>query len=129
MFKLPTCNITLNEYSGRHRHKLKGKNDTSNRYPTFFNGDSISGTIELKLNSSNLKHKGIKVELHGIIEKYGKLTSRTPFLYLKQDLAPAGEIVQEKTIFEFNFRNPYLKYESYKGNYASVIYFVKLIID
>ena len=93
MLKLPTCDITLNEYSGRYRYKLIDKNDISNRYPTFFNGDSISGTIELKINSSNLKHKGIKVELHGIIEKYGKLTSITPFLYLKQDLAPAEEIV------------------------------------
>ena len=45
---------------------------------------------------------------------------------------PPGEINQEKTVFEFNFRNPYLKYESYKGNkgnYASVKYFVKIVID
>ena len=93
MFKLPTCEIILNEYRGRHRHKLIDKDNISNRYPTFFNGDSISGTIELKINSSNLKHKGIKVELHGIIEKYGKLKSTTPFLYLKQDLTPSEEIV------------------------------------
>ncbi len=32
-------------------------------------------------------------------------------------------------MLEFNFRNPFLKYESYKGNYASVKYFIKIIIE
>ena len=96
---------------------------------SYFNGDSISGSIEIKLNSQTLKHKGIKVELHGVVEKYGALTYTTEFLFLKQELIPAGEIIQEKTTLEFCFRNPYLKYESYKGNYASVKYFTKLVID
>ena len=100
----------------------------SARYPTFFNGDSISGYVEIKLNPGYLKHKGIKIELHGLIEKYGALTNTKQFLYLKQDLNPAGEIIQEKTILEFNFKNPFLKYESYKGDYASVKYLVRLII-
>lgn len=57
------------------------------------------------------------------------MTTSTDFLSLTQELSPAGEIVQEKTILEFQFRNPYLKHESYKGIYASVKYYVKLIID
>jgi len=32
-------------------------------------------------------------------------------------------------MLQFNFRNPNLKYESYKGTYASVKYFIKIIID
>ena len=108
---------------------MTDRNNNSDRFPTFFNGDSVSGSIQIKLNSRTLKHKGIRAELHGIIEKYGTLTSSTEFLFLKQDLAPQGEIIQEKTILEFNFRNPYLKYESYKGNYAGVKYIIKIIID
>ena len=86
--------------------------------------------IEIKLNNSkSLSHKGIKAELHGIIEKYGTLTASKEFLFLTKDIIPAGEIYQEKTMLEFNFRNPYLKYESYKGSYASVKYYIKVIID
>jgi len=70
--------------------------NASSRYPTYFNGDSISGTVEIQLNSNNLKHKGIKAEIHGIVEKYGTLTSTNSFLFLTSDLMPAGEIVQEK---------------------------------
>ena len=129
MLKKPSCTIIFNEFSGRHQHKLTDRNNNSSRYPTFFNGDSVSGSIQIKLNSRTLTHKGIRAELHGIIEKYGTLTTSTEFLFLKQDLAQQGEIIQEKTIFDFNFRNPYLKYESYKGNYASVKYFIKIVIE
>ena len=101
----------------------------STRYPTYFNGDIISGTVEINLNSKSLKHKGIKAEIHGIVEKYGALTITNSFLFLTSDLMSAGEIIQEKIILDFNFRNPYLKYESYKGKYASVKYFIKIVID
>ena len=115
---------------GRHQHKLTDRNNVSERYPTFFNGDSISGTVIIKLNSSSLKHKGIKVELHGIIQKHGTITTTAcEFLSAKQEISPAAEIFKEKTNYEFNFKRPRLKYESYKGNYASVKYFIKIIIE
>ena len=101
----------------------------STRYPTYFNGDTISGTVEININSNSLKHKGIKAEIHGIVEKYGTLTTTNSFLFLTSDLMSGGEIIQEKITLDFNFRSPYLKYESYKGKYASVKYFVKIIID
>ena len=86
--------------------------------------------IEIKLNNSkSLSHKGIKAELHGIVEKYGSLNAPKEFLFLTRDIIPAGEIYQEKTLLEFNFKNPYIKYESYKGSYASVKYYIKVIID
>ena len=129
LFKKPNCTIIFNEVHGRHQHKLTDKNQVSSRYPTFFNGDSISGIIDIKLNSVTLKHKGIKVELHGVIEKYGTLTSTTKFLTLTREILSPGEIFNQNTKLEFYFRNPYLKYESYKGNYASVKYFVKVIIE
>ena len=129
IFKKPNCIIKFNEVPGRHQHKLTDRNLNSARYPTFFNGDSISGYVELKLNSRTLKHKGIKAELHGVIEKYGTLSSSSQFLFLTREILPVGEIIQEKTLLEFNFRNPNLKYESYKGKYASVKYYIKIIID
>ena len=32
---------------------MTDKNGTSARYPTFFNGETISGTVDIKLNSNN----------------------------------------------------------------------------
>ena len=128
LFKKPDCIITFDEIQGRHRHKLIDRNDKSDRYPTFFNGENISGRIEIKLNSKNLKHKGIKAELHGIIEKYGTIKKTKEFLNLSTDICRPEEITQEKTFLDFQFQNPKLPYESYKGDYASVKYFVRIII-
>ena len=128
LFKKPDCIITFDEIQGRHRHKLIDRNDKSDRYPTFFNGENISGRIEIKLNSKNLKHKGIKAELHGIIEKYGTIKKTKEFLNLSTDICRPEEITQEKTFLDFQFQNPKLPYESYKGDYASVKYFVRILI-
>ena len=115
---------------GRHRHKLIDRNDHSERFPTFFNGEDISGRVELRIQSKSVKHKGIRAELHGLIQKHGTITTTmSEFLNAKQIISPPDEIFKEKTSFEFNFKKPYLKHESYKGKYASVKYFVKIIIE
>ena len=128
LFKKLDCKIIFDEVQGRHRHKLIDRNDHSERFPTFFSGEDVSGHVELRLNSKSLKHKGIKAELHGIIEKHGKITKTKNFLSLTSDLSPADEITQEKVLFEFNFQNVKMPYESYKGDYASVKYYIKIII-
>ena len=65
-----------------------------------------------------------------MIQKHGAITTTmSEFLNTKQDLSPPDEIFKEKTSYEFNFPYPFLKHESYKGNYASVKYFIKIIIE
>ena len=113
---------------GRHRHKLIDRNDHSERFPTFFNGEDISGRVELRIQSKSVKHKGIRAELHGIIEKYGNIKKTKTFLNMNTDLCPPGEITQEKIMFEFNFQDVKMPYESYKGDYASVKYFIRIVI-
>ena len=44
------------------------------------------------------------------------------------DLSPPEEIIQEKIFLDFCFHNAKMPYESYKGDYAGVRYFVKIII-
>ena len=128
LFKKPDCKIIFDEVQGRHRHKLIDRNDHSERYPTFFNGEDITGRVELKLNSKTLKHKGIKAELHGIIERYGTINKTKSILNISSDISRPEEIVQEKKVLNFQFQNVKLPYESYKGDYATVKYFVKIII-
>jgi len=107
---------------------LTDKDDKSARFPTFFNGEDITGRIELKLNSKTLKHKGIKAELHGILEKYGTINKTKQFLNLSCDVSRPEEIRQEKVYLNFGFQNVKLPYESYKGDYATIKYYVKIII-
>ena len=113
---------------GRHRHKLTDRNDHSERFPTFFNGEDISGHAELRLLSKSLKHKGIRAELHGVIEKYGNLKKTKSILNMNQDICGPEEVTKDKISLEFNFQNVKMPYESYKGDYASVRYFIKIII-
>ena len=127
LLKKPECKITFYEIKGRHRHKLTDRNDHSERFPTFFNGEDVSGQVELRLKKS-LKHKGIRAELHGVIEKYGNIKKTKHFLELTQDICHADEVTQDKITLEFNFQNVRLPYESYKGDYASVKYYIKIII-
>ena len=128
LLKRPECKVTFYEIKGRHRHKLTDRNDHSERFPTFFNGEDISGQIELRLRAKTLKHKGIRAELHGVIEKYGNIKKTKSFLSLNQNLCRPDEVTQDKVLLEFNFQNVKMPYESYKGDYASVKYFIKVVI-
>ena len=128
LFSKPDCKIVFDEVQGRHRHKLTDRDDHSARYPTFFNGEDITGYIDLKLNSKSLRHKGIKAELHGIIERYGTIKKTKEFLNLKTDVSRPEEITREKSTLNFGFKNVKMPYESYKGDYATVKYYVKIII-
>ena len=128
LFKKPECKIFFDEVKGRHRHKLTDRNDRSERFPTFFNGEDISGHAELRLLSKSLKHKGIRAELHGVIEKYGNLKKTKSILNMNQDICGPEEVTKDKISLEFNFQNVKMPYESYKGDYASVRYFIKIII-
>ena len=47
---------------------------------------------------------------------------------MSSDISRPEEIIQEKTILSFNFQYVKLPYESYKGDYATVKYYVKIII-
>ena len=53
--------IIFNEHPKRHRHKLTDRKDHSERYPTFYDKEDISGTIKIKLTSKTFEHKGIKI--------------------------------------------------------------------
>ena len=129
----PECIITFKEVEKRHRHKIinykKGAN--SFRYPTFFNDEDVEGYIDIKLNKNQtIEHNGIRAELHGIIEQFGKINSNTnEILNLGCEIARQGEISQNSSKYSFSFKNTMFKYESYKGINVSLKYFIKIIIN
>ena len=106
------------------------KRNTSQRYPTFFSEEDIEGTIELKLKKQNFEHNGIRAELHGVVEKYNKINSTiTEFTNLGIEILRPGVIQEVSSVIPFSFKNTKLQYESYKGVYAQVKYFIKIIIN
>ena len=131
VLRKPECKIILNENPLRHRHKIFDyKRNTSKRYPTFFTDEDIEGKIELKFKKPNFEHYGIRAELHGIIEKYNPINSTiTEFTNLGIEILRPGIIENLSTIVPFSFKNTKLIHESYKGLYAQVKYYIKIIIN
>ena len=131
VIRKPDCKIIFNENKLRHRHKIIDyKKKISKRYPTFFNEEDIEGKIELKFKKPNFEHYGIRAELHGIIEKYNPINSTiTEFTNLGIEILRPGIIENLSAIIPFSFKNTKLLYESYKGLYAQVKYYIKIIIN
>ena len=68
--------------------------------------------------------------MHGIIEKYNTINSTiTEFTNLGIEILRPGVIENLSTIIPFSFKNTKLLYESYKGLYAQVKYYIKIIIN
>jgi vacuolar protein sorting-associated protein 26 len=129
VFSKPQVEIIFTEVPKRHRHKLTDRNDITQSFPTFHDGEDIKGKIIVNFKSKSFEHKGIKVELLGFIQNLTKLKSSTSnFIELSSELESAGTI-SEKKIYSFNFPQVNMKYESYKGDYATVKYIIKLTIE
>ena len=129
MFKKPECHITFNEEKHRHRHKLRDSNKNSNRYPTFFSEDDVSGKFELiKPSDSNFDYSSITVELIGLVEIYKDPKSSIKFLSLSKDISKNGSLSKETTSYNFLFKKVKLPYESYKGDTVGCRYIIKVNI-
>ena len=131
VLRKPECKIILKENPSRHRHKIVDyKKNVSKRYITFFTDEDIEGNIELKFKKPNFEHNGIRAELHGIIEKYNVINSSiTEFCNLGIEILRPGKIEEISPNIPFSFKNTKLLYESYKGLYAQVKYYIKIIIN
>ncbi|GAM19192.1 hypothetical protein SAMD00019534_023670, partial [Acytostelium subglobosum LB1] len=95
----------------------------------FVGNEQVSGkvAINLKDKSKRIEHKGIKVEFVGQIELFYDRGNHYEFTSLVRELAPAGELVENKT-FQFDFLNVEKQYESYNGTNVRLRYFVRLTI-
>ena len=129
MFKKPECHITFNEGKHRHRHKLRDSNKNSNRFPTFFSEDDVSGKFELiKPSDSNFDYSSITVELVGLVEIYKDPKSSIRFLSLSKDISKNGSLSNDTTSYNFLFKKVKLPYESYKGDTVGCRYIIKVNI-
>ena len=52
-------------------HYLSETDKTPHSIPLFFDGETIEGTVTINLRKTKLEHKGIQIEVIGVIELFG----------------------------------------------------------
>jgi vacuolar protein sorting-associated protein 26 len=113
----------------RKRIKIKEKGGEEVRLPTFTDRDNIAGKVIINLNKiKNLEHKGIKIELMGLIEHHEDKKNVSRFIALGKDLEPPGIISQEVTTLSFTFNNVEMQYETYRGSKMTIRYILRVTI-
>lgn len=119
----PSININLNKNS----HK-KFKINNNIEFPVYFLNDKISGEILIELNQNKfLEHKGIKINLIGIIQKQNEILNKFYDDYL--NLTSNEKINNEITKINFNFLlKKNIEYESFYGTFIKIKYFLLVTI-
>lgn len=128
MFQKPDIHIIFDEVPNRPRHKLIDYKSREFRFPTYRTEEDVKGTAEICLKGSKLEHKGIQVSLIGEIIKVGSKKGGKRFLALQSELDSPGVIVGEKQTYNWKFQRVNMSFESFKGDYITVKYCVRIKI-
>ncbi|PIK57825.1 putative vacuolar protein sorting-associated protein 26B-like [Apostichopus japonicus] len=102
--------IVLDDASTRKQAEIKTEDGRKEKLYLFYDGESITGKVNVTLKGKKLEHQGIRIEFVGQIE-----------------LARPGELTQS-TSFPFEFMNVEKPYESYTGANVKLRYFLRVII-
>ena len=130
IFTKPTVDIIIDEVEGRKRAKIYEKNETITRLPLFYDKEDISGKIILKLpQGKTFEHKGIKVELMGIIQSTSDPNDILKFISLNSELESIGILSKEVNTYDFKFSSVQKQFETYHGQLKNIIYLLKVTID
>ncbi|CEP18776.1 hypothetical protein [Parasitella parasitica] len=128
MSKVPVdIDVMFHNEEQRKQADIKVEKNRRQRYPIFVDGEAVSGKIIVKLrDGKRLDHNGIKVSFIGNL--FHERSKSYPFLSLSQDLASTGELTQQKTTFDFEFKNVEKQYECFYGVNVRVRYYICLEI-
>jgi vacuolar protein sorting-associated protein 26 len=108
--------------------KIMDKNEFI-KLPTYHDRENVIGKVIINLNKiKNLEHKGIKIELMGVIENLQDKKSISRFIALTRDLEPPGTMTNEITNLTFAFNNVEKQYETYRGNNVQVRYLLRVTL-
>lgn len=121
--------IVLDNQDERKMGELKDENGRKERHYLFYDGESVTGKVDVALHrrTNKLEHQGIKIEFIGQIELYYDRGNHHEFLSLVKELARPGELTQN-TSFEFEFNQVEKPFESYTGANVRLRYFLKVTI-
>lgn len=121
--------ICLDNEDSRKVAKIRGEDGQMESHFLFYDGETLSGTVNIALKKANqkLEHQGIRVEFIGQIEVYYDRGNQQDFISLTSDLARPGELTQN-TSYRFAFNNVEKPYESYMGTNVKLRYFLRVTI-
>ena len=95
-----------------------------------YDQEEVSGKIIINIGSAKtFEHKGIKLELLGLIENLKDKKDSLKFISLTNELESIGMLNKEVTTYPFKFSNVQKLYETYRGNTRNVKYLLKLSIE
>ncbi|CAD6190689.1 unnamed protein product [Caenorhabditis auriculariae] len=121
--------ISLDNAENRKVLKTRGDEVNAETCYLFYDGETISGTVNVTLKKANqkLEHQGIRIEFIGQIEVYYDRGNQQDFISLVKDLARPGELTQN-VAFRFEFNNVEKPYETYLGTNVKLRYFLRVTI-
>lgn len=123
--------INLDNEDSRLCHEIvNNKKGIVEKIPIYEDGESISGTITLRVRGEGKKveHQGITISLIGGIDIKDTTTSSNTFLQLTADLFTPGDLLNTQTT-HFNFKNCQKQYNSYKGMNVDLNYYLKVKVN
>ena len=95
-----------------------------------YDKEDVKGKVIVSLGAPKIfEHKGIKLELIGVIENLKEKKDTQKFLNLTNELSPIGILTNESTPFTFTFPSVQKPYETYKGTMVNVRYYLKVTIS
>ncbi|XP_064384382.1 vacuolar protein sorting-associated protein 26B-like [Halichondria panicea] len=119
--------IELDGEDKRKKVDVKNEEGKKEKLALYFDGESVSGKVHVKLKGKSMEHKGIRVEFVGQIEMFYDRGNHHDFLSLVRQLQPPGEL-SSSTTFSFEFSQVEKPYESYTGTNVRLRYFMRVVI-
>lgn len=123
------CEIQLH-FDGKNEEQKIRVNDlysqVTERLDLYTWKEPVKGRVVLVPTGSSFSHKGLSVELVGAVTIFREGERRVTFLH--QERRFEADTITQATPFEFVFSAP-KEYESYRGIYAKVSYFVRVVVQ
>ncbi|PAA79996.1 hypothetical protein BOX15_Mlig032746g2 [Macrostomum lignano] len=119
--------ILLDGSDTRKAAELKLEDGRKERFPLYYDGETVSGKVNVVLKKSNgkLEHQGIKIEFIGQIDLYFDRGNRHEFVSMVRELARPGILTQNAS-YNFEFVNVEKPYESYTGSNVKLRYYLRV---
>ncbi|XP_033106971.1 vacuolar protein sorting-associated protein 26B-like [Anneissia japonica] len=119
--------IVLDDAASRKQAEIKTEDGKKEKLFLFYDGESISGKVNVTLKGKRLEHQGIRIEFVGQIELYYDRGNHHEFTSLVKELARPGELANSIS-YLFEFQNVEKPYESYTGANVKLRYYLKVTI-
>ena len=130
VFTRPKVDILIDVPEGRKLGKIETSNGEIIKLPFLEIDEKVSGKIIINCSQCrDFEHKGIHLELLGIIENITDPKDIFKFLSLNSDIESFGILKNEINTFQFDFKKVQKQYESYRGEARNIKYILRLSID